>query len=272
MGKKTRVAQWGRQNRSIMVDADATEGATLGKDIYDEDGELVTLQSITNYVTNNITTILTDPRSVFPTLWELILNIPDIVKSLVGLSTDGWMRNNSGVISAQEVNYTKNSVETGESATIPEGHQALVWDEFTFDGGDLVIDGDLVVLGDNDGTVPVVTLTDSTLTLDSNNNLVLADATSNPITVILPAAVDYPDREYTVKKIDAVANDVTLGSTVLGNLKLATGDNLLLVDGVSKLSLASQYSDLIDDELTQVISFQFDAIKVKSDGANWWII
>ena len=146
MGKKIRVALFGRHNRSIMVEADATKGATLGKDLVDEDGELVTLESITNYVTNNITNILTDPRSVFPTLWSLILDVPDIIKSLVGLSDNGWLRKDSNGISALELGYTKNSVSTGEEVTIPVARQAIVWDEFIFDGGNLIIEGELVVL------------------------------------------------------------------------------------------------------------------------------
>lgn len=40
----------------------------------------------------------------------------------------------------------KNWIETGETFTIKAKHQLLVWEDFTFSGGTLYIEGDLVIL------------------------------------------------------------------------------------------------------------------------------
>ena len=238
MAKKVRVALHGRQNRSIMLDADATKGATLGKDLRDEDGNIITLESIVTNVTNVITNV-TDPRTVFPTLWELILNIPDIIKSLAALTKDGWMRNNAGVISAQEVAYTKNSVEVGESATIPEGHQALVWEEFTFDGGDLLIDGDLIILGSENPQSYIGT--GSSYVLTKGNWMV--EATAAGLTFTLPTAVNLSGHEFVLKNYTSGA---------------------LTIDGNG--------SETIDDGLTAILAIANESITIVSDGANWSII
>lgn len=40
----------------------------------------------------------------------------------------------------------RNSIVTGEEYTVPTGFQMLVWDSFVYDGGNLILDGDLVVI------------------------------------------------------------------------------------------------------------------------------
>jgi len=40
----------------------------------------------------------------------------------------------------------KNSIIAGEEYTVPTGFQMLVWDNFVYDGGNLILDGDLIVL------------------------------------------------------------------------------------------------------------------------------
>jgi hypothetical protein len=145
MGKKVRVGLFGFQKRSIMVDADATEGAVVGENLVDQDGNLVTLETIINVP-------VIDTRTVFPTLWQLILDIPAKLLGLLALTDTGFVYHENDVFSigsagvgATDWPVVKNSIGTGEEFTIPDGFQLLVWDQFTFEGV-LTIDGDLVVI------------------------------------------------------------------------------------------------------------------------------
>ena len=93
--------------------------------------------------------------------------------------------------------------------------------------------------------LPIMTHTSTTLTLDSTHYTILADGSSNTITVTLPAANSAVDRIYNVKKIDSTSNAITVD---------ANG------------------SETIDGELTVNITIQYDSLKIQSDGTNWFII
>jgi hypothetical protein len=80
--------------------------------------------------------------------------------------------------------------------------------------------------------------------LSSDLTVLVDDDLSGAITVTLPAAVDNQHRELHIKKI---------GSTAA-----------VTVDGNG--------TDTIDDSLTQVILFQYDAMHLVCDGLSWWII
>jgi len=90
----------------------------------------------------------------------------------------------------------------------------------------------------------VTTTTNSTYAVATTDHIVLADATSGAITVNLPAA-STTGRELVVKKVDSSANAVT-------------------IDGNG--------AETIDGATTQVISVQYDAVKIVSDGTEWWIV
>jgi hypothetical protein len=75
--------------------------------------------------------------------------------------------------------------------------------------------------------------------------VIIADATSGAITVNLPDAAGNTGRRYSIKKVDATANLVTIDG-----------------DG----------GDTIDGQTTKVLSDQYDSVTVVSDGTNWFII
>jgi len=139
VSRRVKVQLFGRQNRSISIDPDASSTVVLGKNIVWPDGTIVQPAQIVNSTVPE--------AAVKPTLWELILNIPTIIRSLVALTGAGIVHHDGiGGISAHYWPVVKNSIETGKVFTIPSGHQLLVYDEFLFDGGELIIDGDLVIL------------------------------------------------------------------------------------------------------------------------------
>lgn len=94
------------------------------------------------------------------------------------------------------------------------------------------------------GVLNVTTITSST-TLTDSQTVVLCDATAGPITVTLPKTAGRDGRSYYIKKIDGTGNAVT-------------------VDGDG--------TETIDDSSTKVITSQYDAVTIVSDGTEWWIL
>ena len=91
----------------------------------------------------------------------------------------------------------------------------------------------------------IVTTAAPTYTLTRLDSVLLVDATAGAVTVTVPAAADYTDRQWIVKKIDASANTVTLD---------ATGANT--IDGAGTLALASQW----------------DSTRIASNGTAWFVV
>jgi hypothetical protein len=161
------------------------------------------------------------------------------------LTDDGWIRNDAGTISALHWPYIKTSIETGESLTIPEDSQAIVFQDFTFDGGEIVIDGELVVLGGDEVDIRRVVSKTTNYTATAADEYILCDASGGAFTITLPTAVGINGKLFTIKKTDSSGNAVT-------------------VDGDG--------SETIDGALTKLISAPYDAMKIISDNANWHIV
>lgn len=94
------------------------------------------------------------------------------------------------------------------------------------------------------GIKPFRAVTAST-TADSNDFLLLCDATSGAITVTLPKVARWTGVQLNIKKTDSSANAVTLDG-----------------DG----------SETIDGATTRAISTQYECLTIFSDGAEWHII
>lgn len=82
-------------------------------------------------------------------------------------------------------------------------------------------------------------------TLDATRQTVAVDATAGAITITLPAAASCTGRRYDIKKVDSSANAVT-------------------IDGNA--------AETIDGAATKVLSAQYSAATVISNGSGWWII
>jgi hypothetical protein len=133
-----------------MLDSEATKGAILGVDLKDEDGDIVTLTSITNNIINNITT--TDPRQVFPTLWSLILDIPQKLLGLLALTATGYVYHEDDTFSIRVLGggsaldwpLHKEFIGAAETLTIPTGFQYHIDGPFDVEG-ELDVEGTLVI-------------------------------------------------------------------------------------------------------------------------------
>lgn len=82
-------------------------------------------------------------------------------------------------------------------------------------------------------------------TLDHTDDTVFADATGGAIVYAIPNAATYTGGTFTIKKIDASANTVTL---------TRSGANT------------------IDGATSQVLTLQYESITIRSNGTNWFII
>lgn len=91
----------------------------------------------------------------------------------------------------------------------------------------------------------VSTQTGTTYTITSTDTVVIADATSNNVTVTLPTASTVTGYRYYVKRKDGTANTV---------------------------SVARSGSDTIDGATSQTLTAQYTSVTVVSDGSNWYII
>lgn len=167
MVKRVKVRLFGFQNRQVDIDADATEGALIGTNLRWPDGSLVSEAEL-----RNITSTETTTGGSSTTLWDLIVNIPTIIRNLQYLQDPGLMAhlgsgdiaartiapederitvtNGDGVSGNPTVGLTdwppvKESVESGETAIIQPGFQLLVNRHFDV-VGTLDCEGTLVVL------------------------------------------------------------------------------------------------------------------------------
>jgi hypothetical protein len=82
-------------------------------------------------------------------------------------------------------------------------------------------------------------------TITATDSTILADGTSAAFQVTLPTAVGCQGRQYTIKRTNSGANDITVGTTS---------------------------SQTIDGATTKTLGAQFSAITVQSDNANWVIL
>ena len=93
-------------------------------------------------------------------------------------------------------------------------------------------------------TAPVSTQTAS-YTLTGSDSIILADATSNSLTITLPAAASFSGYRFSIKRIDGSANAVTIGRTG---------------------------SDTIDGATSMTLDQQYTALTVVSNGSAWYIL
>lgn len=78
-------------------------------------------------------------------------------------------------------------------------------------------------------------------TIASKDRTVLASASGGAFTVTLPSASSSKGRRYTIKKVDASANGVTVGGTV-------------------------------DGTVNPVLTAQYQRVTVESDGSAWYLV
>lgn len=85
----------------------------------------------------------------------------------------------------------------------------------------------------------------SNTTLTGDYDLVLVDCSGGEVTVTLPAAAEFPFKQYRIKKVDSTLNPVKV-----------------VPDGVEE----------IDDELEWLITNQYNCMDIVSDGTDEWFM
>lgn len=95
------------------------------------------------------------------------------------------------------------------------------------------------------GKRAVITTRTSAYTATTSDHTIICNATTAAFTVTLPTAVGNTGQMYSIKKIDASANAITIATTS---------------------------SQTIDGVTTRTLSTQYQGVTVQSDGANWFVI
>jgi hypothetical protein len=95
------------------------------------------------------------------------------------------------------------------------------------------------------GKRAAITTRTSAYTATTSDHTILCNATTAAFTVTLPTAVGNTGQMYSIKKIDASANAITIATTS---------------------------SQTIDGVTTRTLSTQYQGVTVQSDGANWHVI
>lgn len=90
-----------------------------------------------------------------------------------------------------------------------------------------------------------ITTVSANTTLDGTYHVVLVNASGGNRTITLVDATKYRGIEYIIKKIDSSSNTVTI---------------------------ATQSSQTIDGQTSEVLDTQYQVVKVVSDGSNWYKI
>jgi hypothetical protein len=95
------------------------------------------------------------------------------------------------------------------------------------------------------GKRAAITTRTSAYTATTSDHTIICNATTAAFTVTLPTAVGNTGQMYSIKKIDASANAITIATTS---------------------------SQTIDGVTTRTLSTQYQGVTVQSDGANWFVI
>ena len=95
-------------------------------------------------------------------------------------------------------------------------------------------------------TSATATKTATTYTITTNDTIIFADASSNAVTITLPAASSASGYSFFVKKIDSVTTNA--------------------------VTIQRAGSDTIDGSTSVAISVQYLSITLVSNGSNWYII
>lgn len=101
----------------------------------------------------------------------------------------------------------------------------------------------VTIPGSTPGDWDVTTKT-ANYTILGTDTVILADATTASFTLTLPTAVGRTGKYYVIKKIDSSTNTVTIDA---------------------------DSTQTLDDGLTAVLTDQYEAVIVFSDGSNWFI-
>lgn len=133
------------------------------------------------------------------------------------------------------------TIDSGHEVLIPSGTEQVLTNGITLDGS-LEVNGSLTLLDTEALVTPHILTTTSDVTLTNGNDYVMADASSNTVTITLPTLAER-QRPFHIKAINT-----TFAVTVDAN-----------------------GSETIDGYLTKTILLN-STLKIISDGTQWRIV
>jgi hypothetical protein len=121
--KKHRVPLHGKPNGYVEVESRATEGATIGVNVWNQDGTLFVPSASASTPSTGESLVL----------WQLLVGVPANVQSLAGLSTSGVLRRIGGVLDTDAALGDLADVNTAGAGN----GQALVYSNGTWAPGNV---------------------------------------------------------------------------------------------------------------------------------------
>lgn len=204
-------------------------------------------QSLTGYLYGNANTGNVSASTTIPNagLTNSSITLGNATLTLGGTTTS------VGNLTLANANVTSvastfpNSYLANSSATL--GNATITLGSTTTSVGNLTLTNVTINSGSISNVAIGAAITTKTTgyTATTSDETVLANASTGVFNVTLPTAVGATGKIYVIKKIDSTANVVTVNTTS---------------------------SQTIDGALTRALSYQYDAIQVQTDGANWFII
>lgn len=275
-----RVLEWGMQRRSfVRVEDGATKGATIGKDVFKEDGTLYDPSvEITEIVESTVDSI----PSFFATIWRLILEIPPNIVSLAALTGIGFA---TRISAASE---WANRVITGTAGriTILNGDGVTTPLELALNAGgflELNAGGNLQLNTETSGdpTIDLDMLSDSgvgvsPLMLFTRDVWGRISGTQDAVwsDLPLPGYIAITGT-YAVLPEDSTVNAVsgTFVETLPTAISVSGKIYNLKNSGTGVITLATTSGQTIDDNASGTLTLiQYENLVVQSNGANWIIL
>jgi len=149
---RRRVQLWdiAFKNRFVKIEENATEGATLGKDIFWPNGEIVTPEALKEYLAGlpDSEPNPENPFNLVSTLWRLILEIPSRVKDIENMVKPGYVYHDGTSMVPHEWPAHDTRVESDEDVVIGSNKQYLIWRSVAIEGTVSIGQGAILVILD----------------------------------------------------------------------------------------------------------------------------
>lgn len=177
---------------------------------------------------NNSTNILSGVTAQFINITASIISASQFIGSGIGGGTPGGTN--------QTIQFNSGSTFTGSTSLIYN------YTTNTLSGTTAQFTS---ITGTLNGLATNALVASSSITLNSNNHVILASASLSNITITLPLAASSPFRQYIIKKTDSNS---------------------------SKIIISGTSGQTIDGNLGREINTQYESITLISDGNNQWFI
>jgi len=194
---KARVPKHGNPTGYVVVETDATVGATIGTNLFNADGTLFDLGTFTVQVAERQSAgVGTPPSGETVIAWNAVQNVPTNLKALVLVSDDGFLRKSGATWTASPI--VNADLSEADTDGLAEGGTNLYFTDVRARAANATVSKTLAY----DGSDRLSVVTDSrgtkTMTYDGSDKLTAIAGTG-----------EYPDMTFTYSGDQLTAVTVT---------------------------------------------------------------